>query len=99
MIVDNIGSSTYSKTVDANLSIKNIHFLIYPNPAKNIVTINGNHISSVQLIDNAGKQLMNKSFLDATNPSINISRLHSGVYYLRIQITDGSTRKIGFVKE
>ena len=99
MIVDNIGSSTYSKTVDANLSIKNIHFLIYPNPAKNIVTINGNHISSVQLIDNACKQLMNKSFLDATNPSINISRLHSGVYYLRIQITDGSTRKIGFVKE
>ena len=54
------GSSFYSKIVTAILSNNNNHpvISIYPNPAKNSVTINGSHISLLKVIDNKGRILL-----------------------------------------
>jgi len=64
-------------------------FTVYPNPAKENVTISGNHIASVQVVDNIGRVVKVISLKDATNPTLSVSSLPAGAYHLRIQTTDG----------
>ena len=87
--VDKDGSLSFSKIVSASLTINNSPLTIYPNPARDIATIKGSHISSVQVIDNIGRVVKIISLHDATNPTIQVSTLVAGIYHLRIQTTDG----------
>ena len=98
-IVDKSGTFTYSNVVTVQLSSNNFHLTVYPNPTKSVLTINGAHITSVEVVDNLGRVVSYQYLKDATNPAINVSRLQAGVYHLRIQTTDGSTSKVGFIKE
>jgi len=88
--VDKDGAASYSKVVSASLAINDSRLTIYPNPAKSSVTIRGNHIASVQVIDNMGRVVKVFSLKDATNPLLSVSGLAAGVYHLRIQTTDGN---------
>jgi len=97
--VDRDGSSSFSKVVRAEIVDNRCAIVVYPNPAKSSVTIKGNHIVSVQVIDNMGRVVKIVSLKDATNPLLSLSGLPSGVYYLRIQTTDGSVRGLCFIKE
>ncbi len=97
--VDKDGSSTYSKVISVQLTIDNFQLSITPNPAKSIVTIKGNHIASIQVIDNLGRVVKTVSLKDATNPTLSVSGLPMGVYHLRVQTTDGKVNGVGFVKE
>ena len=72
---------------------------VYPNPAHSIITVNGTHIASVEVIDNLGRIVSSQYLMDAMNPAINLSRLQAGMYHIRIQNTDGSTNKVSFIKE
>ena len=87
--VDKDGASTFSKVVSASLTIDDSRLTIYPNPAKDNVTIKGSHIASVQVIDNMGRVVKVVSLKDATNPVLSVSSLAAGVYHLRIQTIDG----------
>jgi hypothetical protein len=95
--VDKDGASNYSKVVSCELSVVSKQLIVYPNPAKDNVTISGNHIASVQVIDNMGRVVKIVSLKDATNPSLSVSGLVAGVYHLRIQNTDGNVSGVGFV--
>ena len=59
----------------------------------------GNHIASVQMIDNIGRVVRTVSLKDAMNPSLSVSGLQAGVYHLRVQTTDCKVSGVGFVKE
>ena len=83
----------------SELSIINHQFFVFPSPVKDALTINGNHISFVQVIDNMGRVVGIKAFHDAKNPSITINNLPAGIYHLRIQTTDGKVSGVGFVKQ
>ena len=98
-IIDNDGSISFSKVVSASLTINDSRLTIYPNPAKSIVTISGNHIASVQVIDNIGRVVKIVSLKDATNPTLSVSGLQAGAYHLRVQTTDGNVSGVGLVKE
>ncbi len=74
-------------------------FTVYPNPGKDNVTISGNHINCIKVIDNLGRAVILKAFQDATNPTINVNGLPAGAYHLLIQTTDGNVNGVGFVKE
>ena len=87
--VDKDGTVTYSKVVSVQLTIDNYQLSIIPNPAKDIVTVKGNHIASVQVIDNLGRVVKVVSLKDATNPVLSVGGLASGVYHMRVQTTDG----------
>ena len=96
--VDKDGGSSFSKVVSASLAINDSRLTIYPNPAKDKVTISGSHIASVQVIDNMGRVAKIVALHDATNPSISVGSLPTGVYHLRIQTMDGSISGLGFIK-
>ena len=95
--VDKNGSITYSSSV--NVSIVNYKLSIYPNPSKGNVTILANHIASVRVLDNLGREVSLITLRDATNPSISVSSLSAGVYYLHIKTTNGEESVVKLVKE
>ena len=98
--VDKDGSFSYSKVVSVSLTTNHSSLTtIYPNPAKDNVTIRGNHIASVQVIDNMGRVVKVVSFKDVTNPVLSVSSLPAGVYHLHIQTTDSNVSGVGMVKE
>jgi sugar lactone lactonase YvrE len=97
--VDKDGAATYSKVVSCELSVVSKPIAVYPNPSRDKVTISGNHIASVQVIDNIGRVVKVVSLKDATNPTLSVSVLPAGVYHLRVQTSDGGMSAVGFVKE
>ena len=72
---------------------------VYPNPARNLVTVKGSHIASVQVVDNLGRVVKTVSLKDATNPTLSLGNLPAGAYHLRVQTTDGKVSGVGLVKE
>ena len=97
--VDKDGAETYSKVVTCELLVVSKQFTIVPNPARDIVTVKGNHISLVQVIDNMGRVVNTQTLHDATNPQLSVGTLSAGLYHLRIQTTDGKVSGVGLVKE
>ncbi len=98
-MVDKSGTYTFSKVVSCGLSANNNPLTVYPNPAKDVVTVMGSHIASIQVIDNLGRVVKVVSLKDATNPSLAVNGLLAGVYHLRIQTTDGNINNVGLIKE
>ena len=49
----------------------------------------GNHIASVQVLDNIGRVVKPVSLKDATNPTLSVNGLQAGAYHLRVQTSDG----------
>jgi len=61
----------------------------FPNPAKNQVTLNFNHIlkdANIQLISLAGKTMMNNNYskLDASQVQLDLSNLSPGIYMIQV---------------
>ena len=92
-------SGRYSIVFSNLTSFTTNNLTTYPNPAKNVVTVKGSHIASVQVIDNLGRVVRIVSLKDATNPTISVSNLQAGAYHLRVQTTDGKFSNLGIVKE
>ena len=97
--VDNNGAVTYSKVVSVSFASSELGIKIYPNPAKSSITILGDHIASVQIVDNMGKLLSSLSYKDASAPSLSVDGLPAGIYRLHILTTDSKMRSVCFVKE
>jgi hypothetical protein len=92
------GNASLSIVVDPCTGIKenngDVYFLIYPNPSNQIVNIEVENISGLQIIDVLGK-IVFEGKLQKLNNTINISNLSNGVYYFKIKQGDAnSTRKI-----
>jgi len=72
--------------------------MLYPNPINDIAIINGVNISKIQIIDNSGKIVLTKRFINATNPSMSFNNLTAGAYRLEVQTTDGKSTSINMIK-
>ncbi len=90
--IDKDGTSTFSKVVTIQLTTENDQLSIIPNPIRAIATVKGNHITSIQVIDNLGRVAKTIFFKDATNPTLSVNGLQAGAYHLRIQTTNGQAR-------
>ncbi|MFT4903380.1 MAG: hypothetical protein ACI84S_001087, partial [Thalassomonas sp.] len=76
--VDGAAFKTGSATATLNELISNLS--IYPNPVKNVLTIEGNY-TSVDIIDVSGKLVLSSEYVKA----INVKSLSDGVYMLNIK--------------
>ena len=97
--VDADGAIEYSKAVSIQTVTNGNKLLVYPNPSRNRLTINGSHIATVVVVDNNGRIVGRHSLGDATNPSLSVENLVAGAYYLRIRTMDGQVSEGSFVKE
>lgn len=80
----------YSIVFDNSSGVKNVesdNFSIYPNPANQQFTINGNeHISSIKVFDITGKQVF--YLTENINKQIDISNLQPGIYLIKANFGD-----------
>ncbi len=90
-ILDNDGKKQYSEvrqiTIDKKLSTINV----FPNPAKDFVTINSKqNIKSLKLTNLYGQVIQEYSSINSNSYQIKISSLTSGVYWLTALLKDGT---------
>lgn len=96
--VNKDGTATISKTVLVDFS-KAAIIKIYPNPVKNVITIEGltGKKTTISIIDLNGRVLTTTSTNDASY-TWNIKALPQGTYYLRTE-ADKKVNTMKFVKE
>lgn len=85
-----------SPVLSANSFELNSKLNIYPNPTSNNVTVEllTNEISTLEVYDFSGKFLFTQMLNDKTN-TINIENLTSGIYFFKVNSSEGtSTNKI-----
>ena len=84
-------------------SFRNPQVLVYPNPAKEKLTVMSTHLFSaktkLEIYDSLGKKISEQKGISANVNSIDVSSLSQGMYFLKI--TDGKLldQTIKFVKE
>lgn len=94
------GESDFSDTVNGTVptgigSYDGSNVLIYPNPAHNVLNIEGDNLKEVALYSAVGT-LVQKTTLVGHTTSLNVSGLAKGIYFVRLTMGDGviSTRKV-----
>lgn len=102
-MVDKDGKFTYSNIIVIKLNDKDKAFLVFPNPAKDILFVqaNGNNeAASIMVIDVAGRKLKEKKINLNGNSSfsINIKDLPPGVYNILLKGKNNNDHQ-KFVKE
>jgi hypothetical protein len=84
--VNSLSSETFVKS-----SLK-----VYPNPVKNNVTIQSNEmIDTINLYNYAGQEIK----IEKLNNAINMSSLASGIYILKVKMTNGAESIEKVIKE
>lgn len=92
------GESGLSNTVNGvtgidSYSSSEVH--IYPNPAHNVLTIEGNNLKEAALYSAIGT-LVKRTEITGKTVTLNVSGLTKGIYFVRIMTSEGniSTRKV-----
>lgn len=80
--------------------LKNVS--IFPNPAKDLITINGlaghySHLEGTVFAGN-GQKILTIQF-DANKPELNIKSLASGTYMLKLSLDNSKEKMLKFIKE
>ena len=90
-MVDKDGQYTYSNIAVIKLSsTKGIS--IYPNPAKELLNVSSDHIVQLTLTDNTGRNVLTRKCGSSGFETINVARLASGIYVLRVKDVQGNER-------
>ncbi|NMH28113.1 DUF7619 domain-containing protein [Flavobacterium silvaticum] len=86
-------AETVFRTLSSGDFVKDESISIYPNPAKNKVTVKSeNRIESVQLFDVQGR-LLETVLETSTETKLDLSQRASGIYFMKINTTAGSAVK------
>jgi hypothetical protein len=82
------------------LPCTNLEFLYYPNPAKDIITIEAYgcevRIASMQIVDLTGRLLT--TALPTRNNELNLGDLAQGIYFVKVKLTNEDVHTITVVK-
>ena len=90
VILDNTASA-FTANKPVNISLNNKAFTLYPNPAKDKISIQVVGKAVFSLISQQGKTVLTKGI--DNSGSIDVSSVPAGLYYLE-NITTGATQKV-----
>lgn len=100
----NITSATFSFTTEADpaLSVDDNQiklFSVFPNPFKDVITIDTNlTIESLTIDNQIGQRVMGIKQSDIINNEVNLSKLSTGLYFMNVSSQD-KTQSIKIIKE
>ena len=60
--------------------------MVYPNPAKNMLHVEGVGLTQVEVFNIMGQSVMN---INENFETIDIGHLQNGIYFIRIKTTEG----------
>jgi len=87
--VDSSGSFTTNSTLGVGSELLNTSISIYPNPTLGMISIDKPYdvkINKIQIYNTIGKEM---KYINKVNSVINVSRLSSGIYFLRVNTNKG----------
>jgi len=89
-IVDKDGKKTYSEIRSVLLTTHDSRLTIFPNPAKDFITIESTNMQQIKIVDNTGRLVKTIQSPSAVNSfSLNITYLSKGLYLVQAINTDG----------
>jgi glucose/arabinose dehydrogenase len=105
LYIAGVNSGIISKIIDTSLTTNDFSkngFSIYPNPAKDLITVSSstqNTISSIEIFEITGKKLHSEQFQNNSEVSLSVSNFSSGIYLLVTQDSTGNKFQTKFVVE
>jgi hypothetical protein len=95
---DNDGRFVYSETRKVAITVSQSSVRIYPNPATNTITIEGNkkELATMVIFNGSGQNItgaVHVRMITDTKAMIDISKVSSGIYYLKTATTTGKIFK------
>lgn len=88
--IANNGNTKYSNTIAINTKISKDALEIFPNPVQSQLFIKTNKAKSISIIDVFGKECLQQTMLNQQYISLNLSKLSSGIYWVKCLLEDGS---------
>ncbi|MFZ4057221.1 MAG: T9SS type A sorting domain-containing protein [Ferruginibacter sp.] len=89
--VDKDDQSTYSRVVMVNGNLQTAQFVLFPNPANDVITVSAAlSIEEIVITDIKGNVVQRKLFNNDQTAQINIDALASGIYFVKV-ISKGNT--------
>lgn len=94
--VDFDGAFEYSKAIifEGKSTIKQVK--VYPNPAINVLNFDNNEVKSVKVISLNGQIIMQSN--DLNSNQVDIATLESGIYFIQMELNNGTQQIEKFVK-
>jgi len=89
---------TVDGTIGINEQLGKADIRVYPNPAQSTLTIDGEGINRIVVIDVTGRTAMDKN-VEGTRNSIDVTPLNDGVYFLQAFDSNGNKTTLKFVKK
>ena len=74
--------------INGNISVRSDNFTVYPNPAKDLISINGLSMGMVQVFNSSG-QIVKSFQIERMQSKMDISNLVDGIYTVRVTTVDG----------
>jgi hypothetical protein len=106
VISDNALASNWIANSNESLSVPSfntnaIDFAVYPNPAKENVTVNAKQtIQEILIFNPLGQEIKNVNVnVNLKSAEINISRLNNGIYYLKLRLLNSATISTIIIKK
>ena len=94
--LDYDGKFEYSEAKRLNLDSNNDKITLYPNPAKNLLTIHSDfELRKIEIYNLSGKEVIINPI---TNNTIDISHLNDGTYILKMNKRNGEVIHRRFIK-
>lgn len=91
-ILDNNGSKTYSEIKTLNLKSVSNQFSIYPNPAKDFITIDGKNMKQINIMDGLGRKII-QLIGTADHQTLSTKQLNKGIYIVELITTKGEVQR------
>ncbi|MEO7209646.1 MAG: T9SS type A sorting domain-containing protein [Chitinophagaceae bacterium] len=94
------GTNTFSPVVKVVFNDNGI-ISLYPNPAKNTVTVKGlnkNINAVIKIIDMQGREISSQNFTQSSSATLNIRALSQGTYFVQVA-QEGKVVRLKMVKE
>ncbi len=103
LVVTNLAGNKafYSNAELSSKSFSKNNYAIAPNPVKDILTFSGidqNENASMYIYNVFGKRVLNNELIDWDKNSIDVSKLESGIYFLKVQQKDATVINRKFIK-
>ncbi|HOT14848.1 MAG TPA: Ig-like domain-containing protein [Bacteroidales bacterium] len=96
-------SSTFALEVKSNVAVGSTSVAtasIWPNPAMDLVQVKcENEISSLEVLNNVGQIVLKVANINSNNSSANISNLNSGIYFMKLTMSNGAVSVNKIVKK
>jgi hypothetical protein len=80
--VDYDGNFEYSNILNIEYRTRNIEYRIFPNPVKDVLTIEINTPTTIQIVNTYGQVLLEQHI--SNTEKLNVSHLSNGIYFVKV---------------